>query len=198
MPDPPGAFQLSLLSDLTVVGVVGLLVALAVDLLLREKPRMTLPDNSTEVLGLSLPGAIRARRQPAFIMRWRQQAQRLHREALVFYFAFKHPRMHWGGKLIAICAAGYLFSPVQLIPNYIPVIGCLDDVLFVFLGVKLLYRITPLDVLSECRELAAAAEMQTRQKIKSKAAVVASTVVVALWLLAAVAGSAVIAACIRR
>jgi uncharacterized membrane protein YkvA (DUF1232 family) len=131
-------------------------------------------------------------------MRWRQQAQRLQREALVFYFAFKHPRVHWGAKLVAVCTAGYLFSPVQLIPNYIPVIGCLDDLLVVFLGVKLLHRITPPDVLAECRELAETAEMQKRRGIRSKAAVAASIVVVALWLLTAVAASALLAAHIPR
>ena len=100
--------------------------------------------------------------------------------------------------MVAICTAGYLFSPVQLIPNYIPVIGCLDDLLVVFLGVKLLKRITPPDVLSECRALAEAAEMQKRREIRSKAAVAASIVVVALWLLAAIAASALIAANISR
>ena len=106
--------------------------------------------------------------------------------------------MSWGAKLVAICTAGYLFSPVQLIPNYIPVIGCLDDLLVVFLGVKLLHRITPPDVLAECRELAETAEMQKRRGIRSKAAVAASIVVVALWLLTAVAASALLAAHIPR
>jgi uncharacterized membrane protein YkvA (DUF1232 family) len=132
------------------------------------------------------------------MMRWRQQAQRLHREALVFYFAFKHPRMSWGAKLVAICTAGYLFSPVQLIPNYIPVIGCLDDLVVVFLGVKLLHRITPPEVLSECRELAEAAGVRKRREIKSKAAVAASIVIVVLWLLAGVGASVLIAANILR
>jgi uncharacterized membrane protein YkvA (DUF1232 family) len=132
------------------------------------------------------------------MMRCRQKAQRLYREALVFYFAFKHPRMSWGAKLVAVCTAGYLFSPVQLIPNYIPVIGCLDDLLVVFLGVKLLHRITPPEVLSECRELAEAAGMRKRREIRSKAAVAASIVIVALWLLAGVGASVLIAANIRR
>lgn len=158
------------------------------------------PDNSTKVLDLSLPAAPvnRVRREFAFIVRWRQQAQRIHSEALVFYFAFKHPRMTWGAKLVAVCTAGYLFSPVQLIPNYIPVIGCLDDLLVVFLGVKLLHRITPPEVLSECRELAEAAELQMRREIRSKSGVAASVVIVALWLLVGVAASALIAAHIPR
>jgi len=158
------------------------------------------PNNSAEILGLSLPGVTsnKAQRGPTLMMRWRQQAQQLHREALVFYFVFKHPRMHWGAKLVAVCTAGYLFSPVQLIPNYIRVIGCLDDLLVVFLGVKLLHRITPPEVLSECRELAEAAEIQKRKEIRSKAAVAASIVIAAFWLLSAIGASALIAAYIHR
>lgn len=106
--------------------------------------------------------------------------------------------MNWSAKLVAICTAGYLFSPIQLIPNYIPVIGCLDDLLVMFLGVKLLHKITPPGVLSECRELAIAAEMHRKREIRSKAAVAASIVIVAVWLLGAVAASLLIAAYIHR
>jgi uncharacterized membrane protein YkvA (DUF1232 family) len=129
-----------------------------------------------------------------FVMKWRQEAQRLHREAHVLYFAFKHPRMHWYARLVAVCTAGYLFSPIQLIPSFIPVIGFLDDLLVLFLGVKLLQRITPPDVLTECRELAEAAEMQRKEEIRSGVAVVASVVIATLWLLGAVAASALMAA----
>ena len=75
--------------------------------------------------------------------RWRRQAQRLQTEALVFYFVFKHPRVTWFPQWGAACVAAYLLSPVQLIPSYIPVIGFLDDIFVLFLGVKLLRRIIP-------------------------------------------------------
>ena len=132
-------------------------------------------------------------RDPAPSMSWRQQAQRLHREAHVFYFVFKHPRTHWYARLVAACTAGYLFSPIQLIPSFIPVIGFLDDLLVLFLGVKLLKRITPLDVLAECRELAKAAEVRRQEEIRSSAAVFASVAIVTLWLLATVTASALVA-----
>lgn len=54
------------------------------------------------------------------MLNWRQQAQRVHKEALVFYFVFKHPRTRWYTKCVAACTAGYLFSPVQLIPELYP------------------------------------------------------------------------------
>src|SRR5260370_15285368 len=104
---------------------------------------------------------------------WKRQAQRVHREAQVFYFAFKHPRVPWYAKLVAACSAGYLFSPIQLIPSFIPAIGLMDDVLVLFLGAKLLYRITPPDVLKECRELAATAAVRRKEEIGMRASVVA-------------------------
>jgi uncharacterized membrane protein YkvA (DUF1232 family) len=119
-------------------------------------------------------------------MNCRNQAQRLQREAQVYYFAFKHPRVHWYAKLIAACSAGYMFSPIQLIPSYIPVIGFLDDFLVLYVGTKLLQRIIPAEVLTECRQLADAAEMRKKEEIRSTAAVVAFVAIAAVWLFAAV------------
>ena len=131
-------------------------------------------------------------------MSWRQQAQRVHREAHVFYFAFKHPGTRWYARLVAVCTAGYLLSPIQLIPSFIPVIGFLDDLLVLFLGVKLLQKITPPDVLAECREFAKAAETRRKEEIRSSAAAFASVAIVTLWLLAAVTASALVARYIPR
>jgi uncharacterized membrane protein YkvA (DUF1232 family) len=126
-------------------------------------------------------------------MSWRQHAQRAHREAQVFYFAFKHPRVPWYAKLVAACSAGYLFSPIQLIPSFIPVIGFLDDFLVLFLGAKVIRRIIPPEVLTECREMAAAAEMRRKDEIRSPATVVAIGVIAAFWVFAAVSASLVMA-----
>jgi uncharacterized membrane protein YkvA (DUF1232 family) len=157
-------------------------------------------ENMTELSGRFRPESIsaEARPEPAFAMRWREQAERLQKEAHVFYFVFKHPGTRWYARLVAACTAGYLFSPIQIIPNYIPVIGVLDDFLVVFLGVKLLQRITPAYVLTECRGLADAAEAIRKEKIRSTAAVVASVAIATLWLFAAVAASALMAAYIRN
>jgi uncharacterized membrane protein YkvA (DUF1232 family) len=129
---------------------------------------------------------------------WKEQAQRLQKEAHVFYFVVKHPETRWYARLVAGCTAAYLFSPIQLIPNYIPVIGVMDDFLVVFLGVKLLQKITPAHVLTECRELADAAEARRKEKIRSRAAVIASTVVITLWFLVAVVASVLMAKYFRH
>jgi uncharacterized membrane protein YkvA (DUF1232 family) len=117
---------------------------------------------------------------------WKERAQRLQKEVHVFYFAFKHPRVRWYAKLVAACSAGYLFSPIQLIPNYIPVIGLADDFLVLFVGAKVLQTIIPPEVLTECRELADAAAMRRKEEIGSTPALVAFVVIAAVWLLAAV------------
>ncbi len=157
------------------------------------------PANLTNISGLSplAQNSEDPRPQPA-AMTWRQQARLLQKKAHVFYFVSKHPDTPWYAKLVAACTAGYLFSPVQIIPNYIPVIGMLDDVLIVFLGVKLIQRITPAHVLTECRQLADAAEARRNEKIRSTAAVITSVVIATLWFLAAVIASVLMAKYIRR
>jgi len=136
------------------------------------------------------------RSEPVSAITWRQQAQRL--QTHVFYFAFKHPRMPWYARLVAACTAGYLFSPIQLIPSFIPVIGFLDDLLVLFLGIKLLQRITPRDVLTECHQLAEAAEVRRKDEIRSSATIVAAVVIATVWLLVAIAGGWLMAAYISR
>jgi uncharacterized membrane protein YkvA (DUF1232 family) len=124
---------------------------------------------------------------------WKQRVQRLQKEVHVFYFAFKHPRVRWYAKLVAACSAGYLFSPIQLIPNYIPVIGFLDDFLVLFVGAKVLQRIIPPEVLTECRELADSAEVRRTEEVRSTPALVAFVVIAAVWLLAAVGAGVLMA-----
>lgn len=126
-------------------------------------------------------------------MNWRNQALRVQREAHVYYFALKHPRVSWYAKLVAACSAGYLFSPIQLIPSYIPAIGFLDDFFVLFVGAKLLQRLIPPEVLAECRQLADAAAMQRKVRIRSTAGVIAFIVIGTVWLLAAVGASMLMA-----
>jgi len=78
------------------------------------------------------------------------------------------------------------------------VIGFVDDLAVLFLGAKLLQRITPPDVLTECRQLADAAEIRRKEEIRSSATVAASVVIATVWLLAAITASALMAKYIRR
>lgn len=64
--------------------------------------------------------------------------------------ALRHPQVPWHAKVVAACVVGYVFSPIQLIPSFIPIIGQLDDVLVVGLGIGLLRRWFPNAVLEDC------------------------------------------------
>jgi len=131
------------------------------------------------------------RSRPAFGETIRRRALYLQKQAHVFYFVFRHPRTRWYGRLIALCAAAYVFSPIQLIPNFIPVIGCLDDVLVILLAARMIQRVTSPHVLAECRELADASE--ARRKDEFRWAVIAPLLLTIVWFLTALAVSALVA-----
>jgi uncharacterized membrane protein YkvA (DUF1232 family) len=63
-----------------------------------------------------------------------------------------HPDTPVSAKAVAVCALAYLFSPIQLIPTFIPIIGQLDDLFVLYLGLKFAIRLTPDSVLTECSE----------------------------------------------
>src|SRR3712207_1871976 len=83
--------------------------------------------------------------------RWRGWARRLKREAYALYLAYRDPRVPWYARVVAACVVAYAFSPLDLIPDPIPVLGYLDDLILVPLGVALAVRLVPATVLAECR-----------------------------------------------
>ena len=113
---------------------------------------------------------------------WKRQAEKLKKETYALYLAYRDPRTPWVARLFSALVVAYAFSPIDLIPDPIPILGYLDDLLLVPLGVYLALKMIPPDVLKECREQS---ELVTASgKPTSKAAAVA---VVAIWLLLAVA-----------
>jgi uncharacterized membrane protein YkvA (DUF1232 family) len=119
---------------------------------------------------------------------WKKQAQEVGREVKVIWRVFKDPRTPWYARLIAACAVGYVFSPIQLIPSFIPVIGFLDDFVVLAVGFNAVRRLAGAGVVRDCREQAASAEKQPddgRQMLGKPTA----TIVVGIWLLATVAAT---------
>jgi uncharacterized membrane protein YkvA (DUF1232 family) len=78
------------------------------------------------------------------------RAKRFLKDFGVIRRAFVHPDVPWYGKLVAGCSILYVVSPIQLLPNFIPIIGQMDDVLVVTLGIRFLRRCVPPDVLEDC------------------------------------------------
>src|SRR6476646_7066581 len=85
-------------------------------------------------------------------------ARRLIRDVHAVYLAARDPRVPWYARCLAMAVAGYALSPIDLIPDFIPVIGYLDDLIIVPLGIWLLISLIPDDVMAECRAKADAAE----------------------------------------
>ena len=124
---------------------------------------------------------------------WKRWAGRLKSETHALYLAYRDPRMPWYAKLFAALVVGYAFSPIDLIPDSIPVLGYLDDLILVPLGVALAVRMIPEDVLSESRQKAR--EMVERgERPVSRAA---AAVIVVLWLALAVLGVLVVVRMVR-
>jgi uncharacterized membrane protein YkvA (DUF1232 family) len=113
---------------------------------------------------------------------WRQRAQRLKRDTYALYLAARDPRVPWYTKALALCVVGYALSPIDLIPDFIPVLGYLDDLILIPLGVVLVFRLTPAGVLAECREQAQQ-EMERERLAQSTPARMATVVIVLVWLL---------------
>lgn len=90
----------------------------------------------------------------------RDWASRLKSDVYALYLAYKDPRVPWYAKVFAACVAGYAFSPIDLIPDFIPVLGYLDDLILIPLGVAAAVRMIPPEIMAECREKAREAREQ--------------------------------------
>src|SRR5688572_30730152 len=82
-------------------------------------------------------------------------ARSIRRDAHAVYLAARDPRTPWYAKVLAVCVAGYALSPIDLIPDFIPVLGYLDDLLIVPLGILLVVRLIPPALMKEFRATAA-------------------------------------------
>ncbi len=108
---------------------------------------------------------------------WTGRLRALKREALTVWCIARHPRLPWAVRGLALAVAAYAFSPIDLIPDFIPVLGLLDDLLLVPLGVWAVLKLAPADVVAEARVQAAA--LADRPVSRTAAALIAL-----LWLAA--------------
>lgn len=110
----------------------------------------------------------------------KQLAFRLKRDIHTLYFAARDPLTPWYAKLVVLIVIAYAFSPVDLIPDFIPVIGFLDDLILLPLGIALAIRLIPDTILNECR----AREMITSERMRVLGYIAAACVIF-IWLVAA-------------
>src|SRR2546430_3993248 len=102
-------------------------------------------------------------------------------DAHAVYLAARDPRTPWYAKALALCVAGYALSPIDLIPDFIPVIGYLDDAILVPLGVLAVVKMIPPEVMAEHRE---AAVLAADRPVSRSAAVIIACIWVASVALA--------------
>jgi uncharacterized membrane protein YkvA (DUF1232 family) len=114
----------------------------------------------------------------ALWQRLRFWARLVLRDGLALYIAARHPRTPWFAKLLALLVAAYALSPIDLIPDAIPVLGLLDEVILLPIAIALIARLIPADVMEESR--AAAACMVERPRSKAGAAII-----IGVWVLLA-------------
>ncbi len=84
----------------------------------------------------------------------RQWARRIKQDAVMLWFAYKDPRTPWLPKIISMLAVAYALSPIDLIPDFVPVLGFLDDAVLLPAMIWLAVRLLPDDVVTACRQLA--------------------------------------------
>jgi uncharacterized membrane protein YkvA (DUF1232 family) len=115
--------------------------------------------------------------------RWRTEARRLKREVYALYLACRDRRVPWYAKVLAAGIVAYALSPIDLIPDFIPILGYLDDLVLLPLGVLVVRRLIPEAVMTDCR--LQAEEVFRQGKPVSR---VGAAIVIGLWLILAVGG----------
>jgi uncharacterized membrane protein YkvA (DUF1232 family) len=114
------------------------------------------------------------------LARLRGWAHQVKRDVVALYLATRDPRVPWYAKAVAACVAAYALSPVDLIPDFIPVLGYLDEVVILPLGIMLAVRLVPADLMADLRQ--EADRLSERPASRAGAAMI-----IGLWLLGAAA-----------
>ncbi|MFB9762526.1 YkvA family protein [Ectobacillus funiculus] len=114
----------------------------------------------------------------SIIQKLKTWAKNLKKQLLVLYLAYRDERVSWYAKLFTMLVVAYAFSPIDFIPDFIPILGYLDDVILVPLGVSLALKLIPKEVLEDCKKKVE--ERQTTSKPKNW---VTGVIIIAIWIL---------------
>ena len=118
-----------------------------------------------------------------YIEAWEQRAKELKIEVYAIYLAYKDPRVSWYARIFAACVVGYAFSPIDLIPDFVPVLGYLDDLILIPLGIAIAIKMIPANVIAENREKSR--EVMKQDKPFNK---IAAVIIIIIWLSLAALG----------
>jgi uncharacterized membrane protein YkvA (DUF1232 family) len=107
-------------------------------------------------------------------------AANIKRDALILWFAYRHPLAPWYLRLLCLLIVGYAFSPIDLIPDFIPVLGHVDDVLLLPVLIRLAVKLLPAEVLQDSRQKVNDWQIQQAGRPRSY---IAASVIVVIWIL---------------
>jgi len=110
----------------------------------------------------------------------KERARHLKAETFALYLAARDPRTPWYAKFLVAGIVAYAFSPIDLIPDFVPVLGYLDDLILIPIGIALAIKLIPNSVLAECR-----ARAQETMRNEKPVSWVAGAVIVVIWLVLA-------------
>jgi uncharacterized membrane protein YkvA (DUF1232 family) len=114
----------------------------------------------------------------ALVQYLKDRARVLKRDTIAVYLAARDPRTPWYARVLAAAVVAYALSPLDLIPDFIPVLGYLDDLILVPAGIALVLRLVPAEVMADCRE-------QARMGAERPISRIGAAVMIAIWLTAA-------------
>jgi uncharacterized membrane protein YkvA (DUF1232 family) len=120
---------------------------------------------------------VQAQHRPTMLERAKHWARLVKRDVLALWIAARDPRVPWYAKALAMAVAAYALSPIDLIPDFIPVLGYLDDLVIVPLGILLVVWLIPAALMADLRERAATLATQPRS-------LAAAVIIVLVWIAA--------------
>ena len=112
--------------------------------------------------------------------RLKAKAKVIKRELTALYLAYRHPEVPWYAKLFTAIVIGYALSPIDLIPDFIPILGYLDDLILIPVGINIAVKMIPDHVMIECREQA----VELEKKLPGSSWI-AAVVILIIWILIA-------------
>ena len=110
-------------------------------------------------------------------MKWKERAALLEREVYSLWFAYRDRRTPWYAKGFAAMIVAYAFSPIDLIPDFIPVLGYLDDLILVPIGIVLALKMIPPEIMNDAR-----GQAEKHLKDKKPTSWVVAGAIIAIWI----------------
>ncbi|OHD11500.1 MAG: hypothetical protein A2086_04975 [Spirochaetes bacterium GWD1_27_9] len=113
------------------------------------------------------------------IKKLKEKAKQLKSDTYALFLAYKDKRVKWYAKIFIIIVISYALSPIDLIPDFIPILGLLDDIILVPLGIYFALKMIPQDIMEECREKARI-YLENNKKPKNW---IVGIIIILIWIL---------------